>query len=151
MYSNLLKPSYHGEKSNLFKSYDQARTSFVDSTLILKLTWDANPSHLMPLAFLHINSHISLQNSPSTAAMLSFEEQEPPPKNDWQFSISWRHGSDCEIDIDLAGRPTEMSSMVAARWATCWNCCLLKKNLTQQGFFVSISSGQISSTWISLK
>ena len=117
-------------------------------------TWDANPSHLMPLAFLHINSHISLQNSPSTAAMLSLQEQEPPQKNHWQFSISWRHGSDCEIDIDLAGRPTEMSSMVAAEMGDMLKLLLAQEKLDRTRiFFFNIlwPNYNNSSTWISLK
>lgn len=66
------------EKSNRFKSYDQARTSFGNS---------------MPIS----KRHMRCKSIPPHAT------RAPRKKNDWQFSISWRHGSDCEIDIDLAG------------------------------------------------
>ena len=99
------------------------RRELRDSTPIWKLsnyTWDANPSHPMPLVFctaIHRSSPTYLWRNKSQ------DSQAPGKKK----NMSWRHGSDCEIDIDLArGQDNEAHSETrkchpwwVPRWATC--------------------------------
>ena len=154
MYSNLLKPSYHGEKSNLFKSYDQARTSFVDSKPISKLHMRCKSITPYATSFLAHQFTYFFTKFTFYGRYVIFAGTRAPQKNHWQFSISWRHGSDCEIDIDLAGRPTEMSSMVAAEMGDMLKLLLAQEKLDRTRiFFFNIlwPNYNNSSTWISLK
>ena len=151
VYSNLFKSSYRRKNmqtSNPLNLMIRRERHLAIRRQSRNDTWDANPSHPMPLACWTALQmyNIFLYKIHRSSALICYlwTNKRPPEK-----TISWRHGSDCEIDIDLAGGQRGTTTRLIRKhgnvihggcqdgrhvaWASS------RRTFTQQGLCVSIS------------